>query len=243
MIKTIKNLTPFCLLALLVSGCVFSVNSFDDQIEGDGNVTKEKREIDDFTHIENHDVIDVTLTEAGNDLEVKADSNLLPHIKTEVNNATLTLATTESIGDYSSLHVSVPVKNLESLTNNGTGDIDSEITIEAKDFEIEANGTGDTELTVQCDSLSYDGLGTGDGKLKGEAKGMHVELTGTGDLDARELETHKVRTNLTGTGDCYIHVRDKLWVKSLGTGDVQYKGDPRIQEVSSTGTGDVEKIN
>ncbi len=83
-------------------------------IKGDGNLTEEEREIENFTKIDVSGNFDVEIY-AGEKLSLKinADQNLLKYIKTQVKRNTLYIYSKENIRPREDLEVIVSVPQLE----------------------------------------------------------------------------------------------------------------------------------
>ena len=55
-------------------------------------------------------------------------------------------------------------------------------------------------------------------------------------MKAFDLEVGTCSINITGVGDCEVHVRDSLTVDIIGVGNVYYLGQPSITS-SISGVG------
>ena len=76
----------------------------------------------------------------------------------------------------------------------------------------------------------------------GQTSDLELILSGVGDIDVRNYEAEDVRVALSGVGDIKIWVTNSLTGKLSGVGDILYKGDPVINNVSKSGIGEVRKL-
>ncbi len=237
----IRKQSPILLLFLFLSAC--SLDKLG--IVGDGNVIEKERTSKTFNSIKNKDIVDVDLVSGSGPLTVRADSNIIPHVKTKVKNKTLHLDLKERVRKFKTLKVVVPVEEeqLDRIRNKGTGDIHGQFPLKGDKITLKNSGTGDLDLNLQHDRIEYEGSGTGDVSFEGESSHFEVENSGTGDVEAFGLEAGTVKCRSSGTGDIEITATQELYVDMSGTGDVLYKGGPELKEVSIDGTGDLTKVD
>lgn len=228
--------TLFLLFSFL-SACSLSTNSID----GDGNVIEEERSVKTFKNLENKGIIDLTLVKGEGPLILRTDSNLLPYLKTKVQDSTLTLELEKNVSTRSNMEVKIPVQEdqLKRIRNRGTGNIRSEFTLKGKTLSIDNGGTGDVKMDLELGKFEYSGSGTGDAYFEGSTSLCRIKKSGTGEVKALGLKTEELQCNSSGTGDIEITVTETLHVDASGTGDIRYKGDPELEEVSLNGTADL----
>jgi len=84
--------------------------------------------------------------------------------------------------------------------------------------------------------------GSGDVKINnGSISNLEITISGSGDIDARNYQVEDVNISVTGSGDTRIWVTETLSGNISGSGDVFYKGNPRIN-VDVTGSGDIRSF-
>ena len=84
--------------------------------------------------------------------------------------------------------------------------------------------------------------GSGDLVIKGKADSLDCEVTGSGDLDAFGLESANVNSAVTGSGNCKVYCTDFLMARVTGSGDIDYKGDPKKKDTKVHGSGSISKV-
>lgn len=108
-------------------------------------------------------------------------------------------------------------------------------------FKIQISGSGDLNaVDLMLEECMVRQSGSGDIRMEGSCKNLNITGSSSGDVSAAKLETNSCRIFKTGSGDVGIWVKDDLYVKSTGSGDIYYKGDPHINS-SITGSGEIRK--
>lgn len=256
-VKTNKILLLAGLLtAILIwsSGC-----SKYPWIDGNNQVTSETRTLVSFNEIENEGDFEVHIR---NDTvftaTIEAEANLIPHIRTRINGNTLEIDTRENLrNNYPmKVYVTAPIINgallngsgnikLDSIKTesievkiSGSGDISGEIN--ASYLLARINGSGTIDLDAHTNSCDVRISGSGDMELTGESLSGDFSISGSGSIRAYNFAQNEVIAKISGSGDMYLNVADKLDVTISGSGSVNYIGDPDIT-VKITGSGNVNK--
>lgn len=125
---------------------------------------------------------------------------------------------------------------------NGSGD--TQIDGDVANFYLGINGSGDIDATMgDMDECMVKLTGSGDVKLSGSAKLFKLKQVSSGDVLAHKLEAVKCIIEKSGSGDSKVHVTGELTVSCSGSGDVYYRGNPKVKNVVITGSGDIYDIN
>lgn len=246
--KSPERFIVFLFLPLALA-CSFHINKGENGIRagngirGNGEVREEKRTVPDFDRVENDGIIDIRFKRGDGPLVVRTDSNLIPEVRTKVQEHTLQVDLEESVSRASELEVQIPVEKgqLKGIDSDGTGDMVSEDPLTGDEMKVFHDATGDMDLTLNYEKLEYVTDGTGDSELSGSVDHLRVKNTGTGDIKAFELKAANVECSSDGTGDTEIHASKTLKVQLTGTGDVIHRGSPDLEEVEVDGTGELEK--
>ena len=119
--KTIKILIV-AFIGIIATSCHFDINL--GEINGNGNVTTETREVGDFTGVRGSAGMDVFLTQGSeNKVVIEADENLMDNIEAYVENGVLKITTKKSIGRSKSQKAHVTYVALESIEASSGSDI------------------------------------------------------------------------------------------------------------------------
>src|SRR5436190_11409852 len=105
------------------SGSIFTF-SFNSGVKGSGVAASETRSTDEFTGVDVRGVFEVEIT-AGKEysVQVQADDNLLPFVKTEVESGVLNIRTTERINSHTPLRVIVSAPDIDHLDVTGVSKV------------------------------------------------------------------------------------------------------------------------
>jgi hypothetical protein len=186
-------------------------------------VRSEPRDVSGFDEVELRGVGNLSIEQADNEsLSVEAEEDVLPKIRTEVENRRLRIGPepNTTINTTKPINYRLTVKDLNALEVSGSGD-------------VEAEGIDTDELAVHIS-------GAGDVEISGSADSQDVDLSGSGEYKAEELESKEAKIDVRGSGSATVNVSDELDAEVSGSGSVEYVGDPTInQDVS--GSGDVRK--
>lgn len=221
-------LTVGCLLAL--SGCAIIVTGNDDvqvksvfssdAVVGDGRVAHEARAPGNVSAIDVSGPLEVNVrVGAAPSLDVEADGNLLPLIRTEVTGGVLRMWVEGNVRSNNSLRVTYTLPSLAQVRSTGSG----RLTI------TELNGA----------PLDFSKTGSGAANLSGRVSRLDLRHTGSGHINASALQTGDANINLTGSGRMSLgQVRGgALTVNLHGSGSLQASGAVNSLNVHANGSG------
>jgi hypothetical protein len=198
-------------------------SSQGDASSNTGGMTSEPRDVSGFDEVELRGVGNLSIQQADNEsLTVEAEEDVLPKIRTEVENKRLIIGPEPgtSINTTKPINYRLTVKDLNALEVSGSGN-------------VEAEGIDTDELAVHIS-------GAGDVEIRGSANSQEVDLSGSGDYKAEDLESKEAKIDVSGSGSATVNVSDELDAEVSGSGSVEYVGDPIVnQDVS--GAGEVRK--
>lgn len=170
-------------------------------------------------------------------IQLKAESNILPYIETEIQAGKLVLRTTRN----TSLHTHYPViihifaRNISSLDISGSGTIEAD-SIHTTSLSINISGSGSVKSPVYADHLETSVSGSGDIEVWGIVNDSKYTISGSGSIKAYLLLQQNSLATISGSGNIYVSVWQSLNVSISGSGSVYYKGNPKIS-VQISGSG------
>ncbi len=237
---------------LLGTGC-----SKMRSIEGNGNVQIENRSSVSFNFVEKSGPFNVyIIKDTVFYLEIEAESNLIPHIRTTVHGNTLEIDTRENIDNNFAMNIFVHTPVLKGVALSGSGLINLD-DFEAEDFSaflsgsgviygnVTANyvitslsGSGEIDFGVQTETIKSTISGSGRIRISGEAVNAEYRISGSGNIEAYGLPVTDCYANISGSGNVYTTVSDYLDVKISGSGNLFYRGNPTINS-NITGSGSI----
>lgn len=117
-----------------------------------------------------------------------------------------------------------------TVSITGAGDIESD-KVTCSKLKASVTGAGDLDLkNISAGTADVSIAGTGDVELSGSAREAAYRVSGSGDLDAANLRTKRTDANVSGTGNIQCHATDYLKAYASGTGSIEYKGSPKVDQ-------------
>ena len=246
-----KKMTGFSSLILaaiyggLLSGCIIAVpyGCGMEKIQGSGNVETQVREVEEFTRIHLKGTGRIFLSQGHiRKISITTDDNILPIIKTIVNNNTLNISHESISLKPTTLEYNLSVPIINGVTISGSGDVIGQSNFNTDSFEAVIKGSGDMNLVIDAKRLVADIRGSGSIDFTGSTEEFQVSIKGSGDIRARNLEAKNAVVVISGSGDCRLKAAESLQATIKGSGDVVYRGRPRV-ESHIKGSGSVKSEN
>lgn len=228
---------------MLFFGLVFGIASLmaQSKVKGNGVVKEETRDVSNYHSVKLKGSFDVILTdEEQGKIRVVAEENIIPLIQAKLSNKELELSFKPKISvSYKKAKVYVPAQNIEKISLVGSGDIENQGNMSAKNLIIQLLGSGEIDLkNINAEKVEAILKGSGDIDLKGVAKELSVSLKGSGNVSAFGLKTEKSVVEVVGSGDVEVYSTKEFTGKLSGSGDIKVKGNPakisKIKKGSST---------
>jgi hypothetical protein len=227
----------FVSIAVIGSSC----NGGDARIRGSGRVITETRQVSDFNRVSMGGSGELILTQGDiESLEVEAEDNIMPYIKTEVSGRTLRLridSKVRSISTTRRIRYTLTVKELVGLDLSGSGRVDAG-SIDTDRLEVDMSGSGELrvgELTAESFKLKLSGSGEAE-VVTGEIVEQDIAISGSGNYRAGKLRSQAATVQISGSGDAVVWAAEQLEVEISGSGTVEYYGRPAVsQKVSGSG--------
>ncbi|WP_111307596.1 head GIN domain-containing protein [Confluentibacter sediminis] len=238
---SIKKQTVLFIASIL---CITTSNAQWKKIKGNGNVTTITRttsEYDGIKCVGSFDYILVSGSEGH--IKIEGEENLLDYIITETKNNTLIVKVKEhaniSPSENKTIKVTIPFKEISSVSLTGSGDLWNNDIINASNFDVLLNGSGDVTIDIQATSVKANLSGSGDLKLKGQTSNLEAKLTGSGDFNSFNLQANNTDVTVAGSGDAKVFSTEKLKARVAGSGDIVYKGNPKKEDTKVAGSGSI----
>lgn len=247
-----ENRKTFSIVFYLLGIVVFfsSCNKPDakDIIKTTGKIITEKRYLNNLVAVKLFDRIHLVLVQDSlNFILVKAGKNLLPKIKTEISNDTLTI---DNLNKFNflrnfkdSIITELHLKNLNYLRYESAGNIWTQNKFKLSKFSLDSwNGSGMVDLDMSCNEISFAfHTGPGDLNLKGEGSDLYLYCAGQGFLNTEKFDSKRVQINSIGSGGITVRAEEQLLVDIGGEGNVYYYGNPPVVKKKNFGKGDLVK--
>jgi len=246
--KTFR-ITLSTLLIVLISSSFVSA-----QVKGNGNVTKQDRQVASFDEINVGCAINLFLSQGDiQSVSVETDENLQDRISTKVNNKQLVL-NCENVRNASKMNVFVTVVTLTKLEANGaavvkgTGPIKAEqisilasgaskvnLEVDAKSVYNDASGATKESLILHADVLKSDISGASNVKYTGSAIEHKTEVSGAANLEAIEFVTDNTNAEVSGAAKASLMARKQLKADLSGAGSITYFDNSQVKRIGKSG--------
>jgi len=231
-----RNLALALLATAAFAGCT-------RKLSGNGNFVNESRKVDKYNSIETDGSFEVVLTDDASDaIQIRAESNILPEIATDVQGGALIIGYKNDLTELShaDVQIKVPSHGVKSVSLAGSGSIVCGDTLRGDKLEAFLLGSGTLQLLWSGTSAVTDLSGSGDVIIKGHVNSHKITLSGSGKVHAYDLTTGVSKINISGSGDAEVNAAQTLDVVIGGSGDVRYEGSPAVTS-SITGSGKVKQ--
>ena len=239
-----NHLIKLSFLLLFIS--TFSVLSFAQNwgngVKGKGEIVSKELNLAKFTGVELSTSGDVILTKgATQKVRVEAQQNIIDLLNTEISKGIWDIEFTKNVSNYKSLKIYITIPTLTKVGISGSGNISTTNAFKnADDLFVFVSGSGNLDLDVSAKSTKTKLSGSGNIMLKGASDYQEIKISGSGNIKAYDFEVEEADVTISGSGECRVHVTQKLNARISGSGDITYRGDPSIR-ANVTGSGDVRK--
>jgi hypothetical protein len=213
---------------------------------GSGNVVTETREVSSFDAIEVLYPARVVVRQGTTEsLEIEAEDNLLPNLKTEVRNGRLEISYRREGGKHVNAtktpKITIVVKDLAAVDFSSAGELFVE-KLQTDTLEISLSGAGNLELEdIEVKALQIDVSGAGSSTASGTADHLEVSISGFGDFKGGDLHSQDARVDISGAGSATVWADNDLNVELSGAGSVSYYGTASVSRHIS-GVGGVNHL-
>lgn len=190
--------------------------------KGSGNIASEIRDVSDFTSLDVSGAFEVEVT-AQQDLsvQVEADDNLLPLIRTEVKNGRLVIETDRKFSTHNPLKIKITTPNLEA---------------------IETSGASNVVVTgIDNDAIDVRSSGASSVELSGTSEKLVANISGASKVEASELKAENVTVDASGASKASVFPIGQLKADANGASKITYSGTPKSVEKRTSGAGSIRE--
>ena len=197
---------------------------FGKKIKGSGNLETEKRDVSGFKSIDVGGVFKVeVVAQQDFDVEVEADDNLLPLIKTEVSGGTLKIEKEKRFSTKNHITIRISAPEIESISHSGASQV--------------------SLSNVENEKLMIDSSGASNITVSGTTKRLVLDISGASGVDAFGLSAEKVTVDGSGASNARVKVSEQLSVDLSGASRVKYKGSPSKISKDTSGASGISQVD
>lgn len=228
--------------AILFAGPALASWGWGPGIQGDGKKITEQRNVPPFERIELRGAIDANVKVGpAQAVALTIDSNLMPHVRTRVENGTLIVDTDASLRWDGEARAEISVPRLRGLSTGGSGDARIEGG-SGEDLELSSSGSGDIRWRGEAKALTVRTSGSADVTLAGRADTLEAATSGSGDVEGEDFTVRDATVRTSGSGNVTVRMSGgTLRARTSGSGDVTYIGDARLEEARTSGSGEIRR--
>lgn len=229
-------------IAILALAVIFALPALAQRVKGNGNLIEKTRQVGAFESLGVSGSFDVYLQKGQEGrIELSVEENLEPYLETEVSGGTLKVRWKKgaNIRTTKKTTITVHFEEISGVALSGSGDIISRDQISSETMDIALAGSGDINLDLKVRELTAAVSGSGDIELSGVCKIFDGAVAGSGDIKAYDLKADKGELKISGSGTIHATVEKELSARISGSGNIRYKGSPRIEDIKISGSGNV----
>jgi hypothetical protein len=222
-------------LTLLFASCKGNFNI--GSIKGDGNVTKETRNISgDFSRIESHSGLEVVIEISKTiSVVVEADANLQKHITTKVKDGVLIIEADGNI-DSDSKTVTVKMPVVDDITAASASSVTCKQIIKNKSIHLQTSSAAEIEVTIEADNIVCETSSGSNISVNGMGLNLETASSSGSEIDARKLMVNNVTAQASSGSETRVHPAVSLNAQaSSGASIVFYNSPKTISKKESSG--------
>ena len=221
---------------------------FGGGVQGSGKIESETREVQDFLAVSIDYPADVLIQQGKvESIKLEADDNLLPQLRTEVDDGRLLIENKEDVwsrrvNPTERVKITITVKDLHEIDFSSAGSVQVN-GLKTDELSLNLNGVGEMTLNeLDVRKLESRLSGAGNIEANGLADELEIRISGVGGFDAPKLESQVATVRISGAGSATVNVVDDLTARVSGAGSINYYGSPTLHEDVS-GAGSVSKAD
>lgn len=177
-------------------------------------------------------------------LVIETEEDYLDKVRTYVRDGGLVIERDKSwLSDSRPVNAYVSMDRIEGLSASGAVKIIGRTPIVSESLGLKGSGSTGMELEIETDSLETTVSGSGQVRLRGRATTHRFKASGSAGLEAFELLTQKTGIRISGSGRAKVYVVDEINVQISGSGKVQMKGEARIGQLKTSGSGELVRVD
>ena len=145
-----------------------------------------------------------------------------------------------SMGKKMKAYVSAP--EISSIYSAGSGAVEILGTLKSAELNIKVAGSGNVNGAINVENLEVVQSGSSNIRLTGVATKADFSCSGSGNVKSPDLMVDYCDVSMSGSGNTEITVEKEISASVSGSGNIRYKGNGQIREMSVSGSGKIRKI-
>jgi len=230
----------FSFSILWILACTVSAASCLAQINGNGKVVKETRQLSGFKAISVKTAINLLVSQGAEEkVVVETDENILPYLMTIVKDGKLDIFIKGNVNNSKEMKVYVTVKQLNELDASSAAKVKSEGKLESEDLRISASSGSAVEIGVICKNLEIKSSSGSASVLTGSATSLRAESSSGSALVTSDLKAEKGELDASSGAALVVHVTREVRAHASSGGQISISGNPSSRDTDSSSGGSV----
>lgn len=233
------------LIAIILSVFLISCNlnlQITPGVKGNGNVqTEERIKGQSFSNIKASDGLDVFITQSTeNFIKVQADENLLDIIKTEIEDDTLKIYTSEKIDKSEAKKVMVHFTNIDAIKTSSAASLFSTNTLKSPNLSIKASSASAIKITTYTTHLTCKASSAATIKLEGKTQSIDAKASSASNINAQNMLAENCATDASSASSIHVNCTKRINAESSSAASIKYGGDPAIVQKDKSSAGSIK---
>ncbi|MGQ8337311.1 head GIN domain-containing protein [Sunxiuqinia sp. A32] len=227
----------FLTITLLLTSCFLGPS-----IKGNGDVERQKRNLDNFSRIKTSNGLEVYLIPDTKTFAViEADENLHNIIETEISGDVLKIYTHERIRWAKKKKVFVHYEQLEQLHSTTGSLVYTDGVLKSRDIELSANTGSQQSIELSCKYIDAKTSSGSHITLAGKAENAKLKASSGAHLKGSELLTKNCDADVSSGAHIYIKVDEDFNGEASSGGQIYYSGTPKNVKINTSSGGEIRK--
>lgn len=222
--KTLNKLFLSSLLMLLM----LVPTMLKAQTTGNGNVSIQEFDLQDFNQIEVSGAFHVELSQAdAYFVKIETDENLFNNIEVKVQDRKLVLGS-KNIRKYSKMKAMIGMPELNGFEASGAIFANADKTLTGQSLMLSLSGASNAKLLLDYDAIETKLSGASKLTLEGQADSHLAKISGASKLDAGQLQTTSTICQASGASKAHLWAQDRLETNTSGAATVKMEHSPEV---------------
>jgi hypothetical protein len=230
----------FGLKSSLFMICLLVVLNGMANVNGNGKVVKEERNISGFKGIAVHNAIHLYLNQGTTEkVTVEAEEEIIHHLYTEVTGGVLKIGIKGSVNNIGEMNVYVTLKEINSLESGSAAKVECEGKIETGELKISTGSASSIKMDLKCDKLEIKSESASKIRITGTAQSLDTESSSASSLDLSELKAEKGEVEASSAASVKVQVTREIDAKASSGAGITITGNPASRNSDSSSGGSV----
>ncbi len=237
---TLIRLILASILSIFMLSCNFTLN-LAEGTKGNGTVIKTDRPItEDVKQIQISQGLELYITQSdASTLSVEADENLHDLIKTEIENHTLKIYTSDNIKSAASKKILLSVNSISGIKATSGSAVYANTTIKEDTLDLNATRGANISLDVITEHLNCHSTSGSSIKLSGTTHMLKAQATSGSRIKASDLIANTSKVQASSGADISTNTAGELTASASSGGNINYSGEPKKVNTAQNALGSV----